>query len=410
MEERSKRLIDIFIRGGFIILCFILTYIFNVLTDFSYGNTVSLTEGENVKVEIITENGAVASYEQLEDGRIAVNVTKAGANWDDITVILSVNSAEFDTSRIEAELGDAAEEYREHLDALAAGPWIGCMHYRMTGEALLTDTDISYTFTDAALDEYLEGVLSSAANTMKVSNDMTFEKGEGAIAMFTMGAEADGALPEGKYYIETEIAFTGLESGESVLPTAVGARVLFGMLGDTLAKTPVTSFFKVSSLLTFYGMMVAFGAIFFGYVDLRSAIRIGIRASQGVGEAVLVTVRTYSDGYLIDETSYWDDGGSIFRGIVAFILSYMLFLLTIPLRLVVIIIKDIVHLIIGDENYDCYSLLGNVLGSIGVYALLAGVVGLMAGASLLIPAIALPVGVVLLIIAGKLCKDAEENY
>ena len=86
-----------------------------------------------------------------------------------------------------------------------------------------------------------------------------------------------------------------------------------------------------------------------------------------------------------------------------------MFIVTIPIRIVIYIIRDIIYLFLEDYDLEAFSFLGNFLGSVGIYALIVGVVALMS-ASYVVGGIGVGVGLVLCIVAHFLCKHREEEY
>ncbi len=408
---RTKRAIDLAVRLLFIVLCFVLTYLFNALSNFSYGNTAAI-DG-TTEITVFADNGAEASY-TLEDGKLILDISKAGNAYNDVSVSISIEGISFDTEYIKKSAGKKLEKHKDYLAALEAGPWWGNMQYRLTGDSMLADTDLSYIFIDAALDEHIEGVASKGANTKNTAGEFEFEPDDSTTAMFIMGTKEDGPLPAGKYYIDVSVVLSEpVDEAVGSFPADIKSSLMLDFIGDAVASTPVSSFFEISSIMTFYGMMIAFCLIFFSYQDLRSAFKIAKCASEfgATGQTITVTTRTFVNGVCTASSSYtYTDSGSLLRWILGFLVSYMLFLLLIPIRVVINIGKDIYHIICGDDNEEGFPLVGNLLGSIGIYALLFAVCGFMASWNIVISISALAVSIPLLIFAGKFCKEAEEYW
>ena len=81
-------------------------------------------------------------------------------------------------------------------------------------------------------------------------------------------------------------------------------------------------------------------------------------------------------------------------------------MLTIPIRILIYLIRDIVYLFVEDYDLDDFSYTGHILGSVGIYVLLFGIVGLLS-ASTVLGGICTVIGLVACIIASKLCSRNE---
>ncbi len=411
MKGRTKRIIDLAIRALFIFLSLVLTFVYDIVIQFSLGNDINLITDNTV--ELMLEGDAKATT-YIEDGRLVVEITEQGTNYNDISVTLKIDNIEYDAAVFEEVLGDSEQsEYGEYyIDNLKNGPWLGTTHYQLTGDSVFVTGDDSYTFVDNEANEYSNRITSSAANQMNVSSDLTYQKGNSAVAKFVMGTEETGALPEGKYYISAKLLLkSGIvnEAGESAtLPLDAGLSIFIKVFVDTLKETPFTEFFEISSLMTLYGMMTLFGFVFYMYNDLRAAFKIGAMVAKG-STVRTVVVNTYINGSLVDSHEKKESDGSLFMGIVAFWLSYMLFLLTVPIRMIITITKDIIHILGGDSNEEGFPLFGNIFGSIGVYAAIYCFINFKMSGLGTVAIISGIIAVVGLIVAGILCKKSD-NY
>ncbi len=407
---RTKRVIDLVVRVVFIVLCLVLTYLFNAVGNFTTGSDINMLTEESA--ELLVDGNAEAKM-SFEDGKAVVEVITPGDKYTDITVLINVDKISPDTSVLKDAVGEMDGETKEYFEKLDNGPWVTKMHYQLTGDELFANDKSMYTFSDGIHDDYPMGVASSGANQDNVSDELVYEKGDGALAVFTLGSEDTGSLPAGKYYLTSSLYFTGVENEDGTvekMPRSASASAFGTLALNALKNTSFTSFFEISSLLTFYGMIVAFGCVFYLYSDLRSAIKIGAIAAAGDGKVYTVVISTYINGVYSGSRTETYTNGSPFIGCVAFVLSYMLFIITIPLRMVVIIIKDIIHIAAGDANEEGFPLFGNLFGSIGVYAALVCFITLYTSAPVVWSIIAGVIAIPCLIIAGKLCRNAEEYW
>ena len=89
-------------------------------------------------------------------------------------------------------------------------------------------------------------------------------------------------------------------------------------------------------------------------------------------------------------------------------LCWFVLIITIPLRILWYIIRDIIYIIKeDDEALDEFSYSGNLIGSIGTFLILFGFTGIM-GAGKIAGIICLVIGIIAVIIANKLCRACED--
>ncbi len=403
---RTKRIVDLVIRVVFIVLCFVATYLFNAYSEADFGGKISFVEG--AEIDVFTHNGAEASY-TVEDGVLVLDIKKAGEKHSDISLVLEISDIRFDTSYYEELLGKRGEEYAEYIQALKDGPWDGSLHYQVTGESLLSTGDKYYTIFDM-ISTQENKVASSQANTKEVSETTWFESGESCIIMLDMGTESTGPLPAGKYYIHVDLVLTGPSDVAS--PAGAKLNIFAEFTRDAMAQTSVSSMFRIDSLMTFYGMMVAFGCVFFMYQDLRACFKIAIAAFRAGGPPISIISRTYVNGVCVGYTYVHDEGAFFVKLLIAmitFMFVYMFFLLTIPIRMIIIICKDIFHIASGDANEEGFPIFGNLIGTVGVYGLLFAWMGFMASWNMALVIISLIIAIPALVFASKLCKKGEES-
>ncbi len=405
---RGKRIASLVVRVVFILGCFLMTYLYNAFTAYG-GAQVNLTdEAHLAQITAETKNGASAEV-RLEGGRYVIEVAQSGAAYDDVRLVIPLGANAYDTSYMERMLGDDAADYEEYLSALKSGPWSGKFFYMMTGESLfVTDKDAMFTMQTSNGFSTTDGIYSSAANEKRVSTEVDFAVGEETTVYLIMGSASGGALPSGKYYFTlSQTMYLPSDSGIEDFSKEVESKMAWRVLGEALQAVTLADFFAVPSLLTFYGMMCLFCLIFYLWMDLSSALKIaGKVLSSGKTEKVII--KTYVNGVYQGSREEMRGGGSLFAAIMVFLLSMMLFVLTVPVRTVVIIVNDIYHLIRGDEDAEGNPIWGNIVGSIGLYFGYLALVGLMAGWNILIVIVGAAIGIPLMIWASKLTQKSEE--
>lgn len=263
-----------------------------------------------------------------------------------------------------------------------------------------------YTFWDAALGEYVESVVSSGANTSSQTEDFTVNKDDEYVtAMLIFGAEGQGALANGKYTLKMDLKLAHPEGKQLDMSLFEKAGVVFKLAVQAIADAG-WGVFNVTGWLTFYGAMIILGWFIYLWRDLRAMAKIFSAILDGDGTSVIIKV--YINGVFSEEYTT-TNGGNIFAALLLTALCYIVFLVTIPLRILIHIIRDIIYLFKEDYDIEAFSFLGNILGSVGIYILIAGIVGLMS-ASYALGGIATVFGIAACIVARFICKRREEDY
>ena len=286
------------------------------------------------------------------------------------------------------------------------GPWLGHYNFHLKGESFFTTTRGQYTLTDAALGEYVQGVVSSAANTTSQTEEFTVNKDDEYVTMALLfGSEDGGALESGKYTLKADLKLGHPEGKQPDIGLLEQAGIVLKFGAQAVADAG-WDIFNVTNWLTFYGVMVLLGWFIYLWRDLRTMVKIFFAILDGDGMTYIVKV--YVNGVFAEEYTT-SGGGNILGALLLTLLCYIVFLLTIPIRILIHIVRDILYLFIEDYEIEAFSFLGNFLGSVGIYALLVGIAGL-AGASYVIGGIAAVLGIALCITAHILCKRREEEY
>ena len=358
------------------------------------------------RIDVLTENGAKVTWEVV-DGELVFDIKQSGNDYDDITVFLIFDNIGYDSSFIRSMLGDDAGEHEEFLSEMENGPWLGHCNFCLKGESFFTTSRGKYTFVDAAMTEYVQGVLSSGANTSEQTEAFTVDKEDGSVMMLLIfGSEDSGALDNGKYTLKADLKLGHPEGKQLNLNLLKQAGILLKLGGQAVADAG-WGIFNVTSWLTFYGAMIILGWFIYLWRDLRTMAKIFFALLEGDGTRVII--RTYINGVFAEEHEGYSGGSNIFIALLLTGLCYIVFLVTIPIRILIHIIRDIIYLFKEDDDIEAFSFVGNILGSAGIYVLIAGIVGLMS-ASYVVGGIATAIGLAACIAARFICKNREEEY
>ncbi len=354
-------------------------------------------------IEVLAENGATLTWEVV-DGELVFDINQSGDNYDDLTVILTFENVGYNASYIRSMLGDDADDYEEFISEMENGPWLGHCNFCLKGESFFTVGGGKYTFGDNTLTEYVHSVLSSGANTTEQTEAFDVDKDSGSvIALLTFGSEDSGALENGRYTLKADLKL-GHPEGKQLDISLLKQAGIVMRLGVRAVADAGLGIFNVTSWLTFYGVMVILGWFIYLWRDLRTMVKIFFAILEGDG--TIVIVRTYINGIYQGEHTEYQNGGNLFIALLLTILCYVVFLVTIPIRILIHIIRDIIYLFKEDDDIEEFSFFGHILGSVGIYALIVGFVYLMS-ASYVVGAIAGALGLAMCIAAHFMCRAAE---
>lgn len=404
--SRAKHFATLIMKLVFITLVCAATMVMSAMQSVS-TDEISITKdfGEN-RIDTLTENGATVTWEVV-NGELVFDIKQSGDHYDDITVFLIFNNVGYDSTFIRSMLGDDAGEHEAFLSEMENGPWLAHCNFCLKGESFFTTGGGSYTFVDDTLTDYVHGVLSSGANTYEQTEEFAVDKEDGTVMMLLIfGSEESGALESGKYTLKADLKLGHPEGKQLELSPLQQAGIMLKLGGQAVADAG-WGIFNVTSWLTFYGVMVLLGWFIYLWRDLRTMVKIFFALLEGDGTRVII--RTYINGVFAEESETYANGSNTFIALMLTILCYVVFLVTIPIRILIHIIRDIIYLFKEDDDIEAFSFLGNFLGSVGIYSLIVGFVYLMS-ASYAVGVIAAVLGIALCVAAHFICKHREEEY
>ena len=413
--SRAKHITMLIFKLLFIVLCFAFASVFTVLQSSinrfdNLKNKIGLEQCEILVMDSgFDTSGASLSYE-IKDGKIIFDIVQNGKNYDDITVLITYPAYSYDSANMRDYLyetiGNRAEKEEDYLKAMEEGPWKCTFSYMLEGNTEgVNSKNVIYTVTDPDLNDLTDSVQGEDGEKSTV-RDIYVEKDENLTFMLTFGAESLGALKSGQYTFSADLSVSGLYENNTQLSFLTMLDVIGTTCKEAIFEKGV-SIFQVENWLTFYGVMIVTGILVYLWRDVRAMIKIFAAIMDSAGEGVRVIVHTYINGAYAGSREEIQGGPSVFFAIVISILCFMLFTITIPLRIIIHIIRDIVYLFKEDYDLDEFSFVGNIMGSVGIYVLLFGIVGLLS-ANLLLGGICTAVGIIMCVVASILCKRKEE--
>ncbi|MBQ8908209.1 MAG: hypothetical protein IJY71_06460 [Clostridia bacterium] len=404
--SRAKHVTTLIMKLVFLVLVCVATMVMSAMQTHSTDEIPIAKDFDENNIDVLTENGAEVTWEVV-DGELVFDIKQSGDNYDDITVFLTFENVGYDSTFIRSMLGDDAGEHEEFISEMENGPWLAHCNFSLKGESFFTTSGGKYTFVDDGMTEYVHGILSSGANTSEQTEEFTVDKEDGSVmVLLIFGSEESGALENGKYTLKADLKLGHPEGKQLNLNLLKQAGIVLKLGGQAVADAG-WGIFNVTSWLTFYGAMIILGWFIYLWRDLRTMVKIFFALLEGDGTRVII--RTYINGVIAEEREEYANGSNIFIALMLTVLCYVVFLVTIPIRILIHIIRDIIYLFKEDDDIEAFSFVGNILGSVGIYVLIAGVVGLMS-ASLVMGGICTAIGIAACIAARFICKRREEDY
>jgi len=362
---------------------------------------------DETNIDVMLENGATLDWE-IVDGEIVFDITQSGDNYDDITVFMFFREFSYDSSFMRSLLGENAGNHEEYISEMENGPWLAHCNFCLKGESYFTTTKGQYTFGDNTLTEYVENVVSSEANTVTQTESFNVNKEDSSVMVaLTFGAENSGALENGKYTLHTELKLGHPEGKKLNIGYFDVVKTLFKLAGQSIERAGM-EIFSVTNWLTFYCIWVILGWFIYLWRDMRAVFKVFFAVLCGdYSGAGIVIVSVYRNGTLVstyEDTS--DSGSQILVAILCAALAWVALTITIPIRMLWYMIRDIFYLFKEDEVLEDFSYMGNLLGSVGIHVIIVGIAGVF-GIARMFGAIALVVGIAMCIGAHYLCKAVE---
>lgn len=407
--SRVKHLFTLITKLAFLVLVCAATMVMGAMQT-ATADEIPLARDFNEKnIEVMTNNGATLRWE-VTDGELVFEINQSGDTYDDIAVFLTFNNVAYDSSFMRSMLGEDAGEYEQFISEMENGPWLAHCNFSLKGESLFTTgSGRSYTFSDAAMTDYVKTVVSSAANETEQTESFNVSKDEGSVmVMLTFGAEDMGAMKNGKYTLKADLKLLHPEGKQLDISILEQAGIVLKFAARAVAEAGL-GVFNVTNWLTFYGVLAILGWFIYMWRDIRTMIKIFFALLDSAEEGTAVIIRTYINGVYAGERTEYTGDGKILVAFIMTMLCYVLFIVTTPIRIIIHIIRDIIYLFKEDYDIEAFSFLGNFIGSMGIYAFLVGIVGLVS-ANYVLGGIAGGVGLVLCIAAHFICKRREEDY
>ena len=150
--------------------------------------------------------------------------------------------------------------------------------------------------------------------------------------------------------------------------------------------------------------MLLVGLVFYFWKDAKSAYLIG-RKIENYG--ILEGLRTIKTTLIYGQFACQEEFYGFYRPVLLIlgtVVSYIVLLITLPIRIVIVIGRDLVGIIAPMDLVDIIPMFGNFVGSVAVYLIVLGFV-IVFTSTFWIGLIFIVVGAALTLLGHKLSKD-----
>lgn len=374
--NRGKHLVLLISSLIFVAICFI---VMNLSSDLQNYEVCEIDVSSAFTYDSFgddTKNSANINFNCDTDEKI-IQIINKGENYDDAAFFFSLPIINYDIDRVKEIFGDKAKDNKDYLDALEKGPWNGKILFSLSAK---DNEDAKNTYTI----EYNNGKQQTAKvyNTedSKYNETDTFkiEKKNDEAVRIILGSKFGGSLEEGEYVLKVKILLISLytdKSAESEVPNLSiidHVKLFFTRIINSFKNKGFKGIFNINSIWQLYKTIVLVGLVFYLWIDVRSAYQLGkIIDIYGMNEGLY----TFKDVILNGQYAGDLGDGSFNKpiiGILAMIASYAILVVTLPLRVIILIFKDLIGIFAGSEAAEKIPVWGNLLGSFGAYFVVLG--------------------------------------
>ena len=406
--NRGKHLVLLISSLIFVAICFIVMNLSSDLQNYEVFELDITSTFTKDSFATDTKNSASIDFDCDTNEKI-IHIIKKGENFDDAAFIFTLPEIEYDIERVKEIFGDQVEDNKDYLTALENGPWNGKILFSLTaknnGYAKATYTvEYNNGKQQAAKVNKLEDSKYDETDIFKI------EKTGYSEVRFILGSKFGGSLEEGDYTIKVKIVLDSLykdkdnEDAQPNLSIIDRVKLFFTRIFKSFKEKGIKGIFNIDSVWKLYKTIVLVGIIFYLWVDIRTAYQLGkIIDIYDIKEGLY----TFKDVILNGQYAGDLGDGSCNKPVVAIlamIVSYLVLVVTLPLRVIILIFKDLIGIFAGSEAVEKIPVWGNLLGSVGAYFVVLGIY-LMFTFVFWIGAIFVAVSALLLFFGHKVTKN-----
>lgn len=416
---RVKHAMTLVFKLFFIVFCFMLAASYTALKNMD-TTTLDGMKGklgvDSCEIMVMDATfemiGASLKYE-IKDSKIVFDLVQSGDKYDDVCVFINYPAFDYDTSEmkkyLQETIGDRAKKEEDYLDAMEEGPWNCNYNFVLSGNVDSENSNnVIYTIVDPDFEEHTGVCKAEDGDEKERIEEIYVGKGDEPSFMLIFGSEKNGALPSGQYVFEADLGVSGLYNEDVELSIVSKIGIIVGTCANAI-KEEGFGIFDIENWLVFYGAMIVGGMFIYLWNDLRSMKKIFCAMEEERHPPVRVIIKVFVNGYCTEEYSYIDYGTDMIASLLVTIMCYFIFLITIPIRIVIHLIRDIFYLFAEDDEIEGFSIIGSILGSVGIYVLMFGIVGFI-GVSIVTGVICSVVGLGMCIGAHFICRYCEEEF
>ena len=373
---RFKHILMLFSSILFVLMCFVVLNISSDMTGYErYEIDLTSTLTSDTLI-ISTKQGVETPSKYMEDGELALIVNQPNQSYDEIILTVYYSNITYDTKKLEEVLGNNVSKFENYLNSFKNGPWDGKLYFSLTQ---YTDDVKNDVYTVVINEQQITQKVANSENT-KMGHSDTFVINPNETGSFDiiLGSRFGGAIKSGTYYLKLTLVIEGLhnESNEEKLALSFidEIKIFFNATINSFKKAGISGLFKFPGVGRFYLTMLLVGLVFYFWKDAKSAYLIGRKIENyGFFEGLRTIKTTLIYGqYACSEEFY-----GFYRPlwlILGTLVSYIVLLITLPIRVIILIVRDIIGIITPRDDVDIIPMSGNFIGSIAIYLIVLGFV------------------------------------
>ncbi len=406
--NRGKHLVLLISSILFVAICFIVMNLSSDLKNYEEYE-IDITNTFTIDSFAMECKPTAEMFLDFNNDEIVINITKKGENYDDAGFSFSLPEINYDIENVKQILGNQANENEQYLQALENGPWNGKILFMVSAKNN-ENAKLNYTVQYDNDKESAFRVTKNDSQKFEETESIKITKNDNGKIRFIFGSKFGGALEEGEYSLKVKVVLTSIykendsTESEPVLSIIDKVKIFFNRIINSFKDKGIKGLIQIDNIGLLYKTILIVGLIYFLWVDIRTAYQLGkIIDIYDLREGLYI----FKDVILNGQYAGDQGDGSFNKPIIAIlvmIVSYAILVVTLPLRVIILIVKDIIGLIIGSEGVEKVPVFGNLLGSLGTYFVILGIY-LMFVLTFWIGAIFVVIGALLIFFGHKVTKN-----
>lgn len=421
---RVKHAVRLFLLVAVLVAAALFALAVKPVGNYALYTVANVAEAEDDAVTVERKNGATASVSR-ENGALVFDVVQSGKNFDDICVTVAFPAASYDTNELAEKLGvtdfdnagnqddengesgkeispNNATKEEKLLSAFKSGAWLARVNFSFRAARAESVSGARYTLSFGGGAAQEREISAPEVEKIASTDEFKLSAGETTKIKIIFGAKEGGAMRSGRYILAADLQITGLSDNPLSVWEKIG--VAFEVAGEAFSRLGLVGLIREGSFLAVYGYFCAFIGAAFLWKDLRNSFTLAaaVVAKKYVKE---YAARMFLRGEIVSDGELSTSGKRLLASVFLGIVFYALSLAFAPIRIIVLAAADGYYAVTGDIYEKRWSLVGNVLLSLGIAFVFLGA-GIMAGGSVAVGLLVGLAGAGALVFGNLLCKNA----